>query len=222
MALLKTWKPLKTLFKNPYYKKVIKDINRNRKIKDIYPRKQDVFRAFKVREEDLKVIILGQDPYHTPEVANGLAFSSSLGIPPSLRNIFKELEIEYRTPIMHKALENPELFWGNNLVEQGVLLLNTALTVEKGKPLSHKDLWKPITSTLIKYLKKDFPDVVWLLLGNKAKEMAEDVTYRVSTTHPSPLSAHRGFIGSNCFSQVNNLLSKLSKQEIQWIPNNNF
>lgn len=170
--------------------------------------KSDIFRALALTPLDkVRVVILGQDPYHTPDIANGLAFSVNQGIPlpPSLQNIFEELEkdIGCRYPD-HGDLSS----WAF----QGVLLLNTSLTVEAGKPGSHKDIgWAPLIEDIIRHL----PGRVWILWGNHArsfKSMIPEPLGIIESAHPSPLSAHKGFFGSEPFSRANKYL----KEPINW------
>lgn len=192
----------------------------------------ELLRAFELTPlHKVKVVILGQDPYHgfyrkniprlraikTMPQANGLAFSVDEGckIPPSLRNIFKELESDLNIKAEHGDLSN----WA----EQGVLLLNTVLTVEMEKPGSHADIgWEEFTGNIINTLTEFHPPVVFLLMGKKAKESFEKYAAHdnrdnvIYVPHPSPFSARTGFFGSKPFSRVNELLKKLGKMPIDW------
>lgn len=172
----------------------------------VYPSRLDMFKAFRYCPlNNLKVVILGQDPYHDGS-ADGIAFSNSKvnKISPSLRNILKET----------KGYEKDLAYWA----EQGVLLLNTAQTVEEGRPGSHLPLWEEFTNEVIKVINRN-PNVVILLLGAKAQSFEEKFNkYHVilKTSHPSPLSAHRGFIGSGIFTKCNQELEKMNKKPITW------
>lgn len=180
----------------------------------VYPEKSNVFRAFKITPYDkVRVVILGQDPYYTPGAANGLAFAHSenyYDIQPSLKNIIKELEHEYNVLLVNfdTTLEH----WA----KQGVLLLNTALTVEQNKPGSHCLIWKPFTEFVLKQFENK--DVVFLLWGNHARNSVKGLNLKhvIETTHPSPLSAHKGFFGSNCFKECNKKLLELGYSKIKW------
>jgi len=176
---------------------------------EVYPKTEDCFNAFKYcKWEDVRVVILGQDPYHTPDVAHGLAFSSAIEgyLPPSLRNIFKELG----------KIRSVNL---TDWAEQGVLLLNTALTVEKGTPGSHIKMWEEFTEEVFKQLKVNKTGVIFVLWGNNAKKykpLIGDFNYIIESAHPSPLSASRGFFGSNPFKQINDILYEINGETIRW------
>jgi len=184
----------------------------------VFPRKDEVFRAFKECDYDnLKVIILGQDPY--PGVYNnqpsacGLCFATENGyINPSLKNIIKEFPVEVGRPSSDEHLSESLVSWPS----KGVLMLNTALTVEKGQPNSHKKVWERFTKEFLKTIQHK--DVVWLLMGKQAENAVKDlgIKYKVITGHPSPLNTTRPFKGSQPFTKVNQLLKKLNKQEIKW------
>jgi uracil-DNA glycosylase len=184
----------------------------------IYPPQNDVFNAFKLTTlENLKVVILGQDPYHGPNQAHGLAFSVRPGvrIPPSLQNMYKELALEYadfQMPV-HGCLEN----WAT----QGVLLLNTVLTVVATQPNSHRHLgWEQFTDAVIEQISSQCHGVVFLLWGAHAQKKGRLIDKQrhhiLQAPHPSPLSAHRGFLGCNHFKQANELLVKQGKTPINW------
>ena len=186
--------------------------------KVIYPPAQDVFSAFKLCElAQVKVFILGQDPYHGPGQAHGLAFSVQDGIkiPPSLRNIFKELEQDI--PNFKSPKSGNLSAWA----KQGVLLLNTVLTVQEGQAHSHKNKgWEVFTDYVIKQVSDHLEGVVFLLWGRPAQSkshLIDDSKHHILTSvHPSPLSAHRGFFGCRHFSQTNHLLTQAGKQAIDW------
>ena len=186
--------------------------------KAIYPPASDVFNALTLTPlEDVKVVILGQDPYHGPGQAHGLCFSVLPGIktPPSLVNIYKELAQDidgFRIP-SHGNLTQ----WA----KQGVLLLNTVLTVEQGKAHSHaKWGWEAFTDAVIKSVNDTQQGVVFLLWGSHAQKKGQNIDtqkhYVLNAPHPSPLSAHRGFLGCGHFSQTNALLSQHGKQPVNW------
>lgn len=189
-------------------------VSRQRKV-EVFPKPSDRFRAFQLTQfEDVKVVILGQDPYHTPNVANGLAFAInySLGckIPPSLRNIEKELEQD-----VHDGLLLTMDYTLESWAKQGVLLINTALTVEKGDPGSHAEKWENFTREVIKSL--NGRDIVYILWGNHAKsyKVFIDGGYVIESAHPSPFSANKGFFGSKPFTKCNEYL-KSSGNIIEW------
>ncbi|OOE50944.1 uracil-DNA glycosylase [Salinivibrio kushneri] len=186
----------------------------------VFPPKEDVFNAFRYTElGDVKVVILGQDPYHGPNQAHGLCFSVRPGVktPPSLVNIYKELatDIEGFTPPSHGYLKS----WA----EQGVLLLNTVLTVEQGKAHSHAKLgWETFTDRVIEVVNQQCQGVVFLLWGAHAQKKGKAIDRQrhhvLTAPHPSPLSAHRGFFGCQHFSQTNALLQAQGKMPIDWQP----
>jgi uracil-DNA glycosylase len=183
----------------------------------IFPPFPDIFNALNFcRPKDVKVVILGQDPYHGVGEANGLAFSVNRGVkvPPSLRNIFVEI---------NRDLQNDKPEHGNlvSWAEQGVLLLNACLTVRKDEPASHQQMgWEQFTDAVIRYLSKHSNHLVFLLWGNfaKLKESLIDKNKHLVllTTHPSPFSAHRGFIGCGHFSEANKFLQKNHLTPIDW------
>jgi len=183
--------------------------------KTVFPSKENIFKALELTApSDLKVVIIGQDPYHGKDQATGLAFSSGNGkLPPSLLNIFKELsdDMGYDPP------ENGDL---SKWAAQGVLLLNTVLTVESGKPLSHSSKgWEALTDSIIKEINKLSP-VVFVLWGKKAQSKKKLIDFAkheiIEGVHPSPMSAKRGFFGSKPFSKVNKLLKARGIDPIDW------
>ena len=186
--------------------------------KIIYPKNNEIFNAINLTEFDkTKVIILGQDPYHGPEQAHGLSFSVKNGIkpPPSLLNIFKEVEFDLSIRV---DKENGNL---TRWAKQGVLLLNSLLTVEKGKPLSHKEIgWEILTDKIIEVLTKNRKNLVFILWGSHARSkknlISKNENLIIESAHPSPLSAHRGFIGSKPFSRTNDYLIKNNMNPINW------
>lgn len=183
--------------------------------KTIFPLEQNIFNAFIYTPfKEVKVVILGQDPYHGIGEAHGLSFSVREGVkmPPSLSNIFKELEDDLGVKRTKTDLSD----WAY----QGVLLLNSILTVEKDKPLSHSFLnWEKFTDVVIKKL-SDRGNVIFVLWGsfarNKKNLINLNKNYIIESVHPSPLSCYRGFFGSKPFSKINNILKKNGLDEIKW------
>lgn len=201
-----------------YFKQVLSFVKAERaKGKTIYPPQKDIFNALKAAEfEDVKVVIIGQDPYHGPRQAHGMCFSVQKGVrvPPSLKNIFKEL---------HDDLGIAEPNHGNlqKWADQGVLLLNTVLTVEAGNAHSHAGKgWEKFTDKIIQQLNESREGLIFLLWGSPAQKKAAFIDptkhYILKAPHPSPLSAHRGFLGCKHFSKTNALLEKLGKKPIDW------
>ena len=212
-----SWKPfLKAEFDKPYFKELSEFLHDAYETKTIYPKKTQVFSAFTTDLNEVKVVILGQDPYHTPGAAHGLAFSvpNSQPIPPSLINIYKEIDND----IGHHANKTGNL---KNWQNQGVLLLNTVLTVEAHKAGSHRGKgWEIFTTEVIKYLNETRPHLVFLLWGRDArnKKSLIDTTKHLvlESPHPSPLSAHAGFFGNHHFSKTNEFLKAHDLPEITW------
>ena len=200
----------------PYFKNIMDTLNKLYLEKEIYPKKENIFNAFKIPYKDVKVVILGQDPYHGEGEAHGYAFSClKTPIPPSLKNIYKEL---YSDLGIEKDMLNGDLTpWAN----QGVMLLNAGLTVEKDKPNSHKDMgWNYFTDAVISKLNEREEPIVFILWGNFAKEKAKLITNKnhlvIESAHPSPFSARNGFFGSKPFSKTNDFLIKNNKKPINW------
>ncbi|WP_069998273.1 uracil-DNA glycosylase [Cellulosilyticum sp. I15G10I2] len=183
----------------------------------IYPEMHDIFNALKTTSyEETKIVILGQDPYHGPGQAHGMAFSVKPGVavPPSLRNIYKELKDTLECDIPNNGYL---IKWA----KQGVLLLNTVLTVRAGAPQSHKGKgWETFTDSVIKTLNNREEAVIFMLWGAPAKKKSELITNKAHTiltaAHPSPLSAHNGFFGCNHFKIANELLEKHRVKPIDW------
>lgn len=191
----------------------ISNLRKNNKI--IYPNDKDIFKAFERTEYDnIKVVILGQDPYHQPKQANGLAFSvnDNTKIPPSLKNIFKELQNDFG-----KKRTNGDL---SDWAKQGVFLLNTSLTVLKGQPNSMTKLWSNYTNEIIKLLNARNTPIIFVLWGNNAKHKKKYITnpqhYIIESSHPSPLSANISFFNSKPFSKINEILLSIGEKEIIW------
>ncbi|NMT48244.1 uracil-DNA glycosylase [Providencia stuartii] len=194
--------------------------NERQKGKIIYPPQQDVFNAFRYTElADVKVVILGQDPYHGPGQAHGLSFSVLPGIkpPPSLVNMYKELENDIL------GFKRPNHGYLLSWAQQGVLLLNTVLTVEQGNAHSHAHLrWETFTDKVIAAINEHREGVVFLLWGSHAQKKGRIIDTKrhhvLKAPHPSPLSAHRGFLGCGHFSQTNQLLQQQGLEAIDWTP----
>ena len=208
---------IKLVWESEGFKKFISIINNEYKTKTIYPPKNYVFNALKLTPySNTKVVIVGQDPYHGEGEAHGLSFSVQEGIkiPPSLQNIYKELNDDLGIPI---ATTGDLTKWG----KEGVLMLNAVLTVEKDKPASHRKLgWERLTDYIIKVLNQKEEPVVFILWGNFAKEKASLITNPkhlvITSPHPSPFSARYGFFGSKPFSKTNEFLKKNNLKEIDW------
>ena len=196
-----------------FYNKIMEEYD----IKTIYPPKDYIFNALKLTNyENTKVVIVGQDPYHGENQAHGLSFSVQKGIklPPSLQNIYKELESDLG---IKPRLDGDLTGWA----KQGVLLLNAVLTVEKDKAGSHRNWgWELLTDYIIKVLNKKDSPIVFILWGNFAKEKAKLITnpkhFIIISSHPSPFSAYSGFFGSKPFSKTNNYLAKNNLTPIDW------
>ena len=213
-----TWDELlKDEYKKEYFINLKKFIINEYKTKTIYPKMSEIFNAFiKTPYENVKVVILGQDPYHGENEAEGLSFSVKIGIakPPSLINIFSELESDLNIkPPNHGSLVS----WA----EQGVLLLNSSLTVVKDNPKSHSNKgWEIFTDEVIKIINKKDTPVVFILWGSDARSKKSLITNKkhliIESAHPSPLSAYRGFFGSKPFSKTNEFLIKNNIEPINW------
>ena len=208
---------LKDEFSKDYYLSLREFLKNEYTTKIIYPDKYDIFNALHYTSyKDVKVVILGQDPYHGPNQAHGLSFSVSPGvkIPPSLLNIYKELNSDLGCYI-------PNNGYLKKWAEQGVLLLNTSLTVRAGEANSHKNKgWEIFTDKIISLINEKTDPVVFLLWGNNAINKKKLITNKqhliLSSTHPSPLSASRGFFGSKPFSKINKFLISVNKAPIDW------
>ncbi|MBE7037972.1 MAG: uracil-DNA glycosylase [Ruminococcaceae bacterium] len=204
-------------FEKEYYLKLRDFLKKEYSQRIIYPSMYDIFNALKwTSYKDTKVVIIGQDPYHGEGQAHGLAFSVKKGIaiPPSLVNIYKELNKSLGCYI-------PNNGYLEKWARQGVLLLNASLTVRKDMANSHSDIgWQIFTDNVIKLLNERNEPVIFLLWGSFAAKKAlfidKSKHYVLTTTHPSPLSAHRGFLGCNHFKTVNEILVKNNKEPIDW------
>lgn len=201
--------------KKEYFKLLDIKIQDDYKKYIVFPEKNNIFKALSFFcISDAKLVIMGQDPYHTIDVADGLCFSTSNNyIPPSLKNIFKELEDD-----LNIKRTNPNLIdWAS----QGVFLLNTILTVKESKPLSHSKIgWEKFTNNLLNYIYKINPEIIFLALGNNAlntyKKSLIPTTNIIHTSHPSFFSYLKGFKGSKVFSKINYHLQKKQKNKILW------
>ena len=204
-------------FAKDYYLELRKKLAQEYKTYTIYPKMENIFNALKYTSyEDVKVLILGQDPYHGPNQAHGLCFSVQKGVdkPPSLKNMFKELESDLGIkPASHGCLTD----WA----KQGVLLLNTVLTVRESEPNSHKKLgWTTFTDRIIQLLNERPDPIIFVLWGRNALEKLPLITnshhYVLTAAHPSPLSASRGFFGCKHYSKINEILTSMGKSPIDW------
>jgi len=208
---------LKDEFEKEYYKKLRDFLVNEYRSKTVFPDMYDIFNALNFTAyKDVKVVILGQDPYHGPNQAHGLSFSVKPPIPapPSLVNIYKELKDDLGCYI-------PNNGYLKKWADQGVLLLNTALTVRAGEANSHRKIgWEIFTDKVIALLNERKDPVIFILWGNNAISKEKLITnkwhYIIKSVHPSPLSASRGFFGSKPFSKVNNLLKSIDKKPIDW------
>jgi len=210
-------KILEDEYRKDYFKKIVEFINKEYREKVIFPPKSRILRSLSLTDyKDVKVVILGQDPYHGVGEANGLSFAVSEGIklPPSLKNIYKELNDDLGIPLSNNG--NLECW-----AREGVLLLNAVLTVEKDKPASHKNVgWEQFTDAIISKLNEKDTPVVFILWGNFARSKKVLITnpchFVIESPHPSPFSARYGFFGSKPFSKANNFLKENNLKEIDW------
>lgn len=213
------WEPLLEVeFAKPYFQDLREKVRTAYLTKKVFPPPKAMFRAFDLcAPKKVRVVILGQDPYHTPGVADGLAFSSPPNnpVPPSLRNIYKEIEAEFGK----KYIMGPDLTrWAG----EGILLLNASLTVESGIANSHRDMgWHEFTDAVIHMVSRECEHVVFVLWGNYARQKRSliDSTKHLilESPHPSPLSAHKGFFGNGHFKKANEYLKKCGRGEIVWV-----
>ncbi|MFL0402933.1 uracil-DNA glycosylase [Bacillus nitratireducens] len=208
-------------FEKEYYQNLANFLKEEYEEHVIYPKVEDIFNALQYTSyANTKVVILGQDPYHGPNQAHGLSFSVQPGIktPPSLLNMYKELRDEY-------GYEIPNNGYLVKWAEQGVLLLNTVLTVRQGEANSHKRKgWEHFTDRVIELLNDREKPVIFILWGRHAQAKKKLITntnhHIIESVHPSPLSARRGFFGSKPYSKVNTILANMGEREIDWeIPN---
>ena len=210
---------LKDEFHKEYFKKLGTIVKKEYKTKIVYPKYENIFNALRYTDYDeVKVVILGQDPYHGENEAHGLSFSVLPGVkrPPSLNNMFKELNDDLGIVRTQNTLTD----W----TQQGVMMLNSIMTVVKDKPLSHKGIgWEIFTDTIIQKLNEREDPVIFVLWGGYARSKKALITNRrhfiIEAAHPSPLSAHRGFFGSKPYSKINTILKRLGKEDIYWSGN---
>ncbi len=205
-------------FAKPYFRQMSEFLKKEYETKTVYPPKVEVFSSFFYTDLDkVKVVIIGQDPYHQPGQACGLCFAVKphVPLPPSLQNIYKEISDDLKVPMSH---DNGYLVrWAR----QGVLLLNSVLTVEESKPNSHKDIgWMTFTDNVLKYLNTLDQPIVFLLWGRNARSkealLSNPKHLILTAAHPSPLSAYNGFFGCRHFSKANEYLRSHGLQEIDW------
>lgn len=204
-------------WEKPYYQKLREFLKTEYKEQKIYPNMYDIFNSLRYTSfKDTKVVIIGQDPYHGEGQAHGLCFSVKKGVtpPPSLKNIYKELNSDIGMPIPYHG----EL---THWAKQGILLLNTVLTVREGQPNSHKGIgWEIFTDRIISELNRKEEPIIFLLWGANAEKKAQIITNplhkKLITVHPSPLSASRGFMGCKHFSKTNELLMQFGMEPIDW------
>lgn len=220
IAIHDSWKKqLKDCLVAPFFTKLATFVTNEYAEQKVYPDMQNVFAAFELCQfEDIKVVLLGQDPYHKEGQATGLSFSvpSNIKIPPSLRNIFKEIESDVGKSIVHTDGDLSR--WA----KQGVLLLNATLTVRAGAPGSHQGHgWEDFTDAVVQSVNDNRHNVVFILWGNyaRAKGARIDRTKHlvIESPHPSPFSARAGFFGSKPFSKTNEYLRANMKKEIDWL-----
>ena len=212
------YEALEEVFKKDWFRKLNDYVLREREAHTIYPSPAEVWSwTTRVSISEVKVVILGQDPYHGPGQAHGLCFSVKPGVspPPSLLNMFKELERDI------PSFTRPGHGYLAGWADQGVLLLNACLTVRKSQANSHKDQgWEKLTDAVISWISKNLSGVVFLLWGAHAQKKAAVVDkskhHMLTSVHPSPLSAHRGFLGCGHFSKCNELLEKQGKSPVDW------
>lgn len=213
-------KPVKEEISEDVLKKLASFLQKERAIAEVYPPKGSVFSVFEQTSfEEVKVVIMGQDPYHGPFQAHGLSFSvpEGVAIPPSLLNIYKEIKSDL-------GIEPPKTGSLDYLAQQGVLLLNAILTVRKAEPMSHHGKgWEEFTDGIIAALAKREDPVIFVLWGRAAARKCESVfskidkkQYILKAAHPSPYSAYSGFLGCRHFSQINQLLESFGKEKISW------
>lgn len=208
---------LKDEFEKPYFKELSAFLTKEYSTKTIYPKKEDVFSCFGYTDVDvLKMVILGQDPYHQPHQAHGMCFSvkPNTPFPPSLQNIFKEYSNDLNLPY-------PETGYLVPWAREGVLLLNAVLTVEEGKPNSHQNKgWEIFTDEVLKRCNEHPLPVVFILWGRNAQMKEQLITNHrhliIKAPHPSPLSAYHGFFGSRPFSKANDFLVKHDRSPVNW------
>lgn len=217
MLITEKWdEVLKEEMKKQYFIDLMRRLDYEYSEEVIFPPQDKIFEALKLTDfDDVRVVIIGQDPYHGKGQANGLAFAVNNGVrmPPSLANIFTELSTDLKVP---PPTDTSLLGWA----QQGVLLLNSTLTVREGVPLSHSNYgWANLTDAVISALNERLKPVGYILWGSAARQKAGAIRadcFRACSVHPSPLSAHRGFFGSCPFSKINSWLKTIGQPQIDW------
>jgi uracil-DNA glycosylase len=213
-----SWKSLLAAEKQKeYFQQILRYVEQERQQRLIFPAKENVFNAFKLTDfQNIKVVILGQDPYHNDGQAHGLSFSvpNNIAQPPSLKNIFKELATDCQESTPQSG--NLECW-----AKQGVFLLNSILTVRAHEPASHSNIgWQQFTDEVIRLISQHSSNVVFMLWGNYAIQKSALINTQkhliLTAAHPSPLSAYRGFLGCKHFSKANEFLKKVGKSTIDW------
>ncbi|MFN0047862.1 MAG: uracil-DNA glycosylase [Cytophagales bacterium] len=213
-----SWKTiLQQEFEKPYFSALFQFVKMQYQSKECFPPENQIFASLNLTPfENIKVVIVGQDPYHSRGQANGLCFSVNNGmkIPPSLSNIFKERQADIAKPM-------PKTGDLQNWAKQGVLMLNTTLTVSCGLPGSHQNQgWEAFTDAIIKKINTDKSNIVFILWGAFAQKkkafLNNENHFVLESTHPSPFSAHKGFLGSKPFSKTNDYLKKKGLEPIEW------
>lgn len=214
----KGWKEvLKDEFEKEYFLKLVEFVRNEYQTQTVYPKAGKIFNAFNLCPfSEVKVVIIGQDPYHEPNQAHGLCFSvlDPTPCPPSLQNIYKEIKLDL-------GIDSPKSGDLTRWAKQGVLLLNATLTVQAHKAGSHQNKgWENFTDSVIHHLAQEKQGLVFLLWGSYAQKKGEFIDQTkhlvLKSVHPSPLSAHRGFFGNHHFSQTNNFLTSQAKESINW------
>lgn len=203
--------------KKEYFKKLINKVDKERVLTEVYPSREGMFSCFSACPLDkTRVVIIGQDPYHGPGQAHGMSFSVKPGVkvPPSLQNIYKELKSDLGLPI-------PETGYLDKWAEQGVLLMNTSWSVERGKPASHAQFgWLEFSESILELLNESNRPIVFILWGAHAQKIGEKIDnpihHKIKSPHPSPFSANRGFFGSRPFSKTNDFLANHGYGTIDW------
>jgi uracil-DNA glycosylase len=220
VAIEESWKEkLHDEFEQPYFTELTDFVKKEYKDEAVYPPPKFIFRAFELCPFDkVKVVILGQDPYHGPKQANGLSFAVNEGVtnPPSLQNIFKEIESDLGKPLIHRSGDLSR--WA----EQGVLLLNATLTVRARTAGSHQGKgWEQFTDAVIRVLSEEREHLVFILWGNYARQKGAHINRSkhlvIESAHPSPFSAANGFFGSKPFSKTNEYLEAHGETPIDWL-----
>lgn len=213
-----TWREfVEAQAKELYFRRTINFVDNERRTKEIFPTKQDMFSCFLAcKLDNVKVVIIGQDPYHGPGQAHGMSFSVKPGVklPPSLKNIYKELADDLK-------IDEPTTGFLEPWAKQGVLLMNTSWSVERGKPGSHADIgWLEFSERILKMLNESEAPTVFILWGAHAQKVGWVVTNPnhlvIKSAHPSPFSARRGFFGSKPFSRANDFLAQNGRDPIDW------